>query len=200
MSQSQDAYQQRQVLKLMLIEDDPVFRLGLLACLKPFPDVQVVLEADSTAEALQRLQTWSHATKLTANESVARETSGSARSLDLILLNLDIGQVSSQGIGLALCQQIRTEHPQVPLLLLGSTLELTRLSAAFQSGAGGYCLKGTRHCTELVTAIHQVASGQPYWTEGIQAIARSPCRRPKPQALVPSMQLQRAVHAQRGSL
>ncbi|MBD2036749.1 DUF3685 domain-containing protein [Leptolyngbya sp. FACHB-321] len=168
MSHSRDAdRQQNRVCRLMLIEDDPVFRLGLAACLQSFDDLQVVLEADSPARALQLLRELPDEME-TADRSVAP-----ARSLNLIILNLDLGQTTaSQGLGLALCQQLRTQYADTPLLLLGATLELTRLATAFQSGAGGYCLKGTS-VTELVTAIRQVASGQPYWTEGIQAIAQS---------------------------
>ncbi|XHX77676.1 MAG: DUF3685 domain-containing protein [Stenomitos frigidus ULC029] len=168
MSHSRDVdRQQKRVYRLMLIEDDPVFRLGLAACLQSFDDLQVVLEADSPARALQLLRELPDALE-TADRSVV-----AVRSIDLIILNLDLGQTTTgQGLGLALCQQLRTQYADTPLLLLGATLELTRLATAFQSGAGGYCLKGTS-VTELVTAIRQVASGQPYWTEGIQAIAQS---------------------------
>ncbi|MBW4469504.1 MAG: DUF3685 domain-containing protein [Stenomitos rutilans HA7619-LM2] len=173
MSHSRIKRQQNQVLNLMVIEDDPVFRLGLLACLEPFDDLQVVLEADSTVRALQHLREWTAATTVKTGETIADQTASglSARSLALIILNLDLGQTtSSHGAGLRLCRQLRTRYPQYPLLLIGSTLELTRLATAFQAGAGGYCLKGTG-VTELVAAIRQVAAGQPYWTEGIQAIA-----------------------------
>lgn len=173
MSRSRDNRQQHQVLNLMVIEDDPVFRLGLLACLEPFADLQVVLEADSTVRTLQRLREWTTATATNPPETIAAPEANepSVRSLALIILNLDLGQAtSSHGAGLRLCQQLRERYPQLPLLLLGSTLELTRLATAFQLGAGGYCLKGTG-VTELITAIRQVAAGQTYWAEGIQAIA-----------------------------
>ena len=41
--------------KLMLIDDDPIFRLGLSTALASFPDLQVVAQADSAAAALQTL-------------------------------------------------------------------------------------------------------------------------------------------------
>jgi len=168
MSHSRDKRQQNQSLKLMLIEDDPVFRLGLVACLEPFADLQVLLEADSATTALEMLRELTASTDTIADQG---NDALSARAIALIILNLDLGQASSNhGFGLTLCQQLRAHYPQFPLLLLGSSLELTRLAAAFQSGAGGYCLKGTG-VMELVTAIRQVAAGQPYWTEGIQAIA-----------------------------
>ena len=175
MSDLREARQQQRIL-IMLIEDDPVFRRGLVVCLKSFPDLQVVLEADSAARALQLLEALPTALDTIANDTIANDTIANdtiaertnGRSLDIIILNLDLGQVLSQSIGLALCQQLRAHYAQFPLLLLGSTLELTRLAAAFQAGAGGYCLKGTG-LTELATAIRQVAAGQPYWTEGIQA-------------------------------
>jgi DNA-binding NarL/FixJ family response regulator len=180
---------QNRVLRLILIEDDPVFRLGLVACLEPFADLQVVLEADSTTRALQLLRDLVAAPDTIVPNTIAEEIVAdqnaeerSARSLALIILNLDLGQAtSSHGAGLRLCQRLRADYPQFPLLLLGSTLELTRLAVAFQLGAGGYCLKGTG-VAALVTAIRQVAAGQPYWAEGIQAIAASSANAQLPDA------------------
>ncbi|MBD2075581.1 DUF3685 domain-containing protein [Phormidium sp. FACHB-592] len=189
MSDARATRPQNQVLRMMLIEDDPVFRLGLVACLEPFVDLQIALEADATTRALQLLRDLVAAPGVVAPNAIAEETAAdqkaeerSARSLSLIILNLDLGQAnSSHGAGLALCQQLRADYPQFPLLLLGSTLELTRLAVAFQLGAGGYCLKGTG-VAALVTAIRQVAAGQPYWAEGIQAIAANSANAQPPDA------------------
>ena len=190
MSDSRATRPQNQVLRIMLIEDDLVFRLGLVACLEPFADLQIALEADSTTRALQLLRDLVADPGMVAPSAIAEETATdrnadeqSARSLALIILNLDLGQASSShGDGLKLCQQLRAGYPQFPLLLLGSTLELTRLAVAFQLGAGGYCLKGTG-VAALVTAIRQVAAGQPYWAEGIQAIASNSANAQLPDAV-----------------
>jgi hypothetical protein len=51
------------------------------------------------------------------------------------------------------------------------------LATAYQTGATGYCDK--RQMTlHLATAIRQVAAGQTYWSEGMQAIARALPPRP----------------------
>ncbi len=43
--------------RIILIDDDPIFRLGLRTALEAFPDLQVVAEADTGAVALNTLST-----------------------------------------------------------------------------------------------------------------------------------------------
>ncbi|WP_219898624.1 DUF3685 domain-containing protein [Phormidesmis priestleyi] len=145
------------LLQLMLIEADPILRLGLLTGLGRFADLQVVI-AETGASALRTL--------------ADRKRSGTP--LDLILVDLENSGLSSRSLlDLELLRQLKTQHPDYPILLIGS-LPDTKLIEAVQRGVEGYCPKGSS-IAELVTAIRQVAAGQPYWDIPL-TIAPSPAQ------------------------
>jgi len=160
MSSRQEVSQPELRLKIMLVEDDPMFRLGLLACLNQYADLQIVWEAKSSAVALRVLQ-----------NILASRTAGEAAlpTPDLIILSLNLEQ--SQG-GLFLCQQLRSQFPLQPLLLLGAGIAPEILAQAYQSGAAGFCAKGT-DCADLVQTIRRVAAGQSDWQQGLQLMSRA---------------------------
>ena len=142
------------LLHLMLIEADPILRLGLLTGLGQFADLQLVA-AETGASALRTL------------------ASGGS-SFDLILVDLENSELSSRSpLDLELLQQIKTQYPDLPILLIGSLPDTKRIEAV-QMGVEGYCAKGSS-IAELATAIRQVAAGQPYWNVAL-TIAPSPTR------------------------
>lgn len=146
---------------ILLIDDDPVFRLGLCTALQAFPDLQVVAEADTRTTALKRLG------RLAAQNLV-----------DLVVLELALGrsdpkeklevtplnfQPSTPVLsGLQLCQQLKAEYPKLPVLLLSSQSEPLLLRSAKESGIDGYCPKGSAIAT-IVQAMRQLRSGQSSW-------------------------------------
>ncbi|GAB1538920.1 DUF3685 domain-containing protein [Scytonema sp. NUACC21] len=135
-------------LKLLLIDQDPIFRLGLQVALEAAPELQVVSEAETDTTALQILA------ELAQNDP---------NHIDLVVLELGNGRsISSQQLGLLLCQQLKIQYPNLPLLLLSSTQEQGLLLAAKAAGVNGYCAKGTS-VSELVAAMQAVASGGSYW-------------------------------------
>jgi hypothetical protein len=111
--------------------------------LTSFPDLQVAAEADEARTAL---------------EIVARLRSSDS-GLDLVVVGLRLKSSS-----LELCQQIQTQHPNLPLLLLTSPLTASELSAAQGLGIGGYGVKGSP-IAEIVRAIRQTATGSGYWQQ-----------------------------------
>ncbi|PZV15174.1 MAG: DUF3685 domain-containing protein [Leptolyngbya sp.] len=145
------------LLNLMLVEDDLVFRQGLITSLNSEPDLHVALEADSSEATLTRLSQWFE--------------QDNQRSLDLILLSLDLGAATGVNTGLSLCQQLNARYPQIPILLL-STMPDPDVLVALQTTAMGYCQKNTA-TRELVLVIRQIASGYPNWTQGMVSIAQA---------------------------
>jgi len=132
--------------RLLLVDDDPIFRLGLRTALESFPDLQVVAEAD---------------TGIAAPEILGRLVSQDA--VDLVVLELDSGGSSPNPLsGLSLCQQLKSEYPDLQVLLLTAQSEPLLLLSAKESGIEGYCAKGSAIAT-LVQAIRQIRSGQPVW-------------------------------------
>jgi DNA-binding NarL/FixJ family response regulator len=138
-------------LQLVLISDDGVFRGGLRLWLEQFAEFRVAIESGSGEDALPLIRT--------------RLETGTSRgeTVDLVLLDLDLGRTNPVRVqGLALCQQLRTLFPQVPVLVLGSTAEPILVDAVRRAGAQGFCLKGAEPGA-IAKSLRQVAAGEPYW-------------------------------------
>ncbi|BAS57815.1 MULTISPECIES: DUF3685 domain-containing protein [Leptolyngbya] len=117
----------------MLVEQDPVFRSGLLNCLSRFAEFRVVAEAETIPTA------WRNLTELARDE------------LDAVLI----------GIGGEFAQQVKAQYPDLPVLVIEPLAE-RELLAAFQAGIEGYCPKGSS-ISEFVAAVRQITTGQNYW-------------------------------------
>lgn len=132
-------------IRLVLIDPDPIFRLGLRTALEAFPDLQVVAQTDSGTEALNILMGLQPGT------------------VSVIILELVSGRSNiNSWSGLPLCQRLKGDYPEVPLLLLTSQSEPLFLRVAQQYGIEGYCPKGVA-IAELVQAIRQLVTGQSDW-------------------------------------
>ena len=146
MTQQPEPYPFR--LRLVLMEADPVFRAGLVTSLAQFSQVQILLELGFSPVDRQTLRDY-----LTAELP------------DVLLLGVSAA-------AWRLCQEIRSSHSTLPILLLGSP-DAPTLATALQSGAAGFWSKGGE-LAELLIALQQVAAGQPDWTPAIATIARPP--------------------------
>ena len=133
------------LLQLILIEADPVLRLGLLTGLSRFADLQVAVEAETGASALRTLA----------------DRMRSSASIDVILLDLENAGSSQARLDLDLPRQLKTQYPNLPILLIGSLPNAIALEA-MQIGIEGYCARGSS-IADLATATRQVAAGQTYW-------------------------------------
>ncbi|MDF5706243.1 MAG: DUF3685 domain-containing protein [Nostoc sp. S4] len=156
-------------LKLLLVDQDPIFRLGLRVALEAIADLQLTAVVETDTAALQILA------------EIAQQD---PNQVNLVILELGNGRsFSSQQLGLQFCRQLRTLYPNLPILLLSSVQEQGLLLAAKSIGVSGYCPKGTP-ISELVTTMRQVADGNSHWfdhnccTEAINRV--SP---PSPQPL-----------------
>ncbi|QIR39635.1 DUF3685 domain-containing protein [Tolypothrix sp. PCC 7910] len=135
-------------LRLLLIDQDPIFRLGLRVALAEIPNLQIVSEAETDTAALQVL---------------AELTQQDPNYVNLVVLELGnhrFPQLQQQG--LQFCRQLKALYPNLPLLLLSSVTEPELLLAAKAAGVNGYCPKGTA-VSELVTAMQAVAQGGSFW-------------------------------------
>ena len=133
------------LIRLLLIDDDPIFRLGLRTALAAFSDLQIVADANTGTEALEIL------------ESLPQD------AVDLLILELASGRFNSNLLsGLPLCQHLKVEYPNLPVLLLTAQSEPILLQSAKQVGIEGYCPKGAA-IAEIVQVIHLLVSGQSYW-------------------------------------
>ena len=128
-------------LKVLLIDQDPIFRLGLRVALEQVPNLEVTSEAQTDTVALHIL---------------AEFAKKDPKAVNLVILELGNSRY------LQLCRQLKAEYPNLPILLLSSVSELGLLMAARDAGVDGYCPKGTV-VSELVEAMQLLASGGSYW-------------------------------------
>jgi DNA-binding NarL/FixJ family response regulator len=137
--------------KLLLIDSDPVFRMGLRAWLQQFSDLEAIAEAKTGNEALAML---------------AKQSAQEDSLVDLAILDLGLNAAkdaarSDDITGLTLCESIKSRYPKLPILLLTSTPPSEILAAALHIGIDGYLLKGAS-TDELLQAIRTCAKGGKY--------------------------------------
>ncbi|MBD2388793.1 DUF3685 domain-containing protein [Cylindrospermum sp. FACHB-282] len=136
------------LLKLLLIDPDPIFRLGLRVALEANPNLQVVADVETETAALQILV------------EIAQKD---PNQVNLVILELGNSRSSnSQQLGWQFCQQLKALYPNLPVFLLSSMAEPGLLLAAKSAGINGYCPKGIP-VFELVAAIREVADGGSFW-------------------------------------
>ncbi len=142
-------------IKLLLIDQDPIFRLGLRVALEAIPNLEAIAVVETDTAALQIL---------------AEIAQKDPNQVNLVVLEFGNGRSStSQQLGLQFCRQLRTLYPNLPILILSSLQEPGLLLAAKSLGINGYCPKGTS-LSELVAAMQRVADGDSYWFQDTEAI------------------------------
>ena len=164
-------------LRLMLVDDDPVFRLGLRIWLEQTAGHQVVAEASQADEALAALETGSNLDRQQMTwsevdgEPPALESAGPA--LDLVILDLGLGTGDpSRMPGLQLCRDIKTRYPGLPVLVLSAQTAPVLEAAAQQMGADEFALRSlpVRELGQLIqqlsrknasTAVNEAADDWP---------------------------------------
>jgi two-component system, NarL family, response regulator len=138
-------------LKILLVEDDELFRLGLSIRLQREEGIDIVAEAGDGETAVELAGCY---------------------PLDLVLLDLGLPRMS----GLEACQQIHERYPLLPILILTSREDRSLIPRAIDAGARGYCLKGIAANT-LVLAIRSVVAGASWWdataTDEIRSVISS---------------------------
>jgi two-component system, NarL family, response regulator DevR len=121
-------------IKVVLVEDSEVVRMGLTALLGTEPRLQIVGEAGSVA--------------------VGIETCTRVRP-DVVLLDLRL----PDGTGFEACRQILKLLPDTRVLILTSAVSDAMVDEAIRSGAHGYLLKEIDG-RGLISAIRDVAAGK----------------------------------------
>lgn len=123
-------------MRLLIVDDHAVVRIGLRALLEAEEDVTVVGEAGTVAESV-------------AQAEVLRP--------DVILMDVRL----PDGSGVDACRTIRVRAPAARVLMLTSFADDDLVLDAIDAGAAGYVLKRL-DTDELVRAIRAVARGESY--------------------------------------
>ncbi|HFH9947574.1 TPA: response regulator [Streptococcus suis] len=121
-------------IRVMLVDDHEMVRLGLKSYLNLQADVEVVAEASDGEEGLRK----------------ALEVKP-----DVVVMDLVMPKMTGVEATLALLK----EWPQAQIVILTSYLDNEKIYPVLEAGAKGYMLK-TSSADEILTAIRKVARGE----------------------------------------
>jgi DNA-binding NarL/FixJ family response regulator len=127
--------------KILIVDDHAMIRQGLISLIDDQPDLAACGQAEDAPEALKAI---------------------SETKPDVVIL--DISLKSSNGI--ELMKSIKYQYPKLLVLILSMHNEELYAERALRAGAMGYIMK-SEASEELLTAIHQILSGQIYMSEKV---------------------------------
>jgi DNA-binding NarL/FixJ family response regulator len=125
--------------RVLVVDDQPITRYGLVHLINEQPDLEVCKEADSASKALAALNVCNP---------------------DLLLVEITLPDKS----GLELIKDIAALRPQLPILVISIYDESIYAERVLQAGARGYITK-REGGQKLMQAIRRVASGNIYLSE-----------------------------------
>jgi DNA-binding NarL/FixJ family response regulator len=137
--------------RIMLIDDHVSFRQPLAFMLDREPDLTVVAEAGSLADAREALE----------------ELGDVGVTVDLLLVDLDL----PDGSGWDYIVEFRLHSRQSPVLVLSAHSDRVRLARAIEAGAAGILHKSSPF-EEIVDTVRRLCAGEQLiaWEEVIEAV------------------------------
>ncbi|QNN25333.1 response regulator transcription factor [Planctomycetales bacterium ZRK34] len=125
-----------QDVRILIADDHPIVRRGLVELLEQESDFQIVAEVESGQQTMRALR---------------------EQPVDLSIVDLSLKDIS----GIELIKQIKAQYEDMPVLVLSMHDETIYANRALRAGAAGYIMKqeGTE---KLIEAIRIVLSGDVY--------------------------------------
>jgi two-component system, NarL family, invasion response regulator UvrY len=123
-------------IKIIIADDHPLFRRGLKNAFSETPDIEVVDEAESGEELLEKV-----------------------KGMNLNLAILDIS-LPGKG-GLEVLKQLKDDRPKLPVLILTVLPEEHYAVRFFKAGASGFITKESS-TDQIYAAVRKVADGGKY--------------------------------------
>lgn len=129
------------MIRVLIADDHAIVRAGLRQFIADEPDMEVTFEADNGTEAIEFIR---------------------SHSVDVVLLDI----VMPGRNGVDVLKQIRSSHPQLPVLILSGYAEEQFAISLLQAGASGFINKETAG-ENLVAAIRNLARGGTYVSDKV---------------------------------
>lgn len=121
-------------IRVLLIDDSPIIRLGLRSALEDYADIAIIGEAGTATEGIAAV---------------------AALKPDVVLLDLHLPDKS----GFHACRELLKLRPQTRVLILTSNSNERNVQEAMTSGAQGYLLKDNDGAS-LAEGLRKVAAGE----------------------------------------
>ncbi|MDI9954304.1 MULTISPECIES: response regulator transcription factor [Rhodococcus] len=133
-------------IRVAVVDDHPVFRLGMVALLSTLDGMEVAAQASSVAEALDVVD----------------------GDIDVVLMDLELGD----GSGVDATRRLVERHPALRVLVVTMHEDDESLVASVRAGARGYLVKGADP-GEVERAVRAVANGEVILGAAVAARAMS---------------------------
>jgi DNA-binding NarL/FixJ family response regulator len=121
-------------IRVLVVDDHPVFRMGMVGLLSSLTGIDVVAQAASGGEAV---------------------TAVAGTPVDVVLMDLHLGEDS----GIEATREIVRRHPEVRVLVVTMQEDDESVVASVRAGARGYLLKGASP-EEVERAVRAVANDE----------------------------------------
>lgn len=129
-------------IKVLIVDDHEMVRLGLSSYLNIQEDIDVVAEADDGNIGVEKVSEYKP---------------------DVVLMDLVMNEMN----GIEASKEILTIDPDMKILILTSFLDDEKVFPALAAGAKGYILK-TSQADEIADAIRKIASGQDVLSDSVR--------------------------------
>lgn len=144
-----------QPIKVLLVDDHEMVRIGLAAVLGTEDDIEVVGEANNGAEGIR----------------LAQEYKPDIVLMDLVMEGMD---------GIETTRKLLQLYPDCKVIVLTSYLDDAKIYPVLEAGAFSYLLKTSR-ASEIAQAIRAAAKGQPILESQVASKIMNRFRQPKEQ-------------------
>ena len=120
-------------VKVLIIEDHPMFRMGLSLVLEKIGDIDLIGEAENGIEGVEK-----------------------TRNLlpDVVLMDIGLPEID----GIEATKEIKETNPEINVLMFTSRDSEDDVFSAFEAGANGYIMKGAS-AEQIELAIKSVSEG-----------------------------------------
>lgn len=134
----------KQKIRVLLVDDHPLVLAGMRSCLETYDHVDVVGEAKTGREALDK---------------------AAELKPDIVLIDINLPELN----GLEVTEYFKERMPDIKILLLTMHDNREYIARAIRNGANGYILKDVS-TDEVVVAIEAVNRGGTYFSSGVSEI------------------------------
>lgn len=123
-------------IRVALVDDDQLARAGLISLLNPYPDISIILEANSGKEIIDKLK---------------------YTQVDIILMDIRMKDMN----GIEVTKIIRSQNKTVKVIMLSMYEEPSFVLKSIEVDANGYLLKKSK-AEEIYHAINSVLEKEEY--------------------------------------